>query len=455
MTAVLKSEGFAVAKKVCSYAQLLNYLNITSNPEQLLYSRPVKNWKDPTVVTLRLVIYSILDVLLYSVGEDTAPKIPFLELYFDGHISLGKPHRIVSTCNLDVEKFPFDTQTCRLTIGPYLHRGSPGKVEEGVLKQEANQIRRREGKCGCIEVLIGESMLQLKNGNFWVWRSGIPQRYTQVVLGAKSFMSITAKSISTGKETLIVHFDALSIKSLLMMMAVLTMLMTVMEVATSLMIHIQRRPMLYIFNFILPSAFMLLLDILSFFIPEASGEKLGFKITVILGFSVLLLILNDILPTTSTIPLIAIFCIAILGVMLLSLLEIVLLMYLRQIKIIKPIPHILKKCMVIFQPSNSHCSIDDCEKNTHSVHDPLASFMQTLEVRNSKPIPGETDNSEWLKKAVKETIALRRNLEQQKKEKEVATEWQMMLASLENILFYSYLLLVLIFTVFIGVKWLT
>nr|XP_014345289.1 PREDICTED: 5-hydroxytryptamine receptor 3A-like [Latimeria chalumnae] len=417
--------GFAVAKKVCSYAQLLNYLNITSNPEQLLYSRPVKNWKDPTVVTLRLVIYSILDVLLYSVGEDTAPKIPFLELYFDGHISLGKPHRIVSTCNLDVEKFPFDTQTCRLTIGPYLHR-----VEEiTMLTKENSSVLTQQSKANLITVE------EWKFLGLEVWN--------------------TSEIYTGGKETLIVHFDALSIKSLLMMMAVLTMLMTVMEVATSLMIHIQRRPMLYIFNFILPSAFMLLLDILSFFIPEASGEKLGFKITVILGFSVLLLILNDILPTTSTIPLIAIFCIAILGVMLLSLLEIVLLMYLRQIKIIKPIPHILKKCMVIFQPSNSHCSIDDCEKNTHSVHDPLASFMQTLEVRNSKPIPGETDNSEWLKKAVKETIALRRNLEQQKKEKEVATEWQMMLASLENILFYSYLLLVLIFTVFIGVKWLT
>ncbi len=40
------------------------------------------------------------------------------------------------------------------------------------------------------------------------------------------------------------------------------------------------------------------LDLASFFIPDR-GEKLCFKVTVLLGISVLLLILNDILPSKS------------------------------------------------------------------------------------------------------------------------------------------------------------
>lgn len=51
-------------------------------------------------------------------------------------------------------------------------------------------------------------------------------------------------------------------------------------------------------NFIVPLFYLLVLDLASFFISEARGEKLGFKITILLSISVLLLILKDILPST-------------------------------------------------------------------------------------------------------------------------------------------------------------
>lgn len=56
--------------------------------------------------------------------------------------------------------------------------------------------------------------------------------------------------------------------------------------------------MLYVINLILPLFYLLILDLASFFISESSGEKLGFKVTILLSISVLLLILNDILPST-------------------------------------------------------------------------------------------------------------------------------------------------------------
>lgn len=61
----------------------------------------------------------------------------------------------------------------------------------------------------------------------------------------------------------------------------------------------KRRPLLYVINFLLPILFFLSLDLASSFIADHRGEKLGFKVTVLLAISVLLLILNDILPSMS------------------------------------------------------------------------------------------------------------------------------------------------------------
>lgn len=61
----------------------------------------------------------------------------------------------------------------------------------------------------------------------------------------------------------------------------------------------KRRPLLHVINLLLPVLFFLTLDLASFFIADYRGEKLGFKVTVLLAISVLLLILNEILPSMS------------------------------------------------------------------------------------------------------------------------------------------------------------
>ncbi|MGH0129238.1 UNVERIFIED_CONTAM: hypothetical protein FKN15_024698 [Acipenser sinensis] len=67
-------------------------------------------------------------------------------------------------------------------------------------------------------------------------------------------------------------------------------------------VSLERKFMLYVLNLLVPAAFLLILDLASYFIPEPSGEKLGFKITVILGFSVLQLLLSGILPSNGSMP---------------------------------------------------------------------------------------------------------------------------------------------------------
>lgn len=61
----------------------------------------------------------------------------------------------------------------------------------------------------------------------------------------------------------------------------------------------KRRPLLHVINFLLPILFFLSLDLSSFFISDHRSEKLGFKVTILLAISVLLLILNEILPAMS------------------------------------------------------------------------------------------------------------------------------------------------------------
>lgn len=64
----------------------------------------------------------------------------------------------------------------------------------------------------------------------------------------------------------------------------------------------ERRPILFVLNLILPTCALYLLDMAVLFGPSALEEKISFQIAIILGSSMLAVILNDILPTSSNKP---------------------------------------------------------------------------------------------------------------------------------------------------------
>uniref|UniRef100_A0A8C7WPG4 5-hydroxytryptamine receptor 3A n=1 Tax=Oryzias sinensis TaxID=183150 RepID=A0A8C7WPG4_9TELE len=85
---------------------------------------------------------------------------------------------------------------------------------------------------------------------------------------------------------------------------------------------IRRRPVLYVVNLLIPSSFLMLIDILSFYLPPHSVDRASFKMTLILGYTVFLLIMNDLLPSTANgTPLIGIYFSVCLALMVISLLE--------------------------------------------------------------------------------------------------------------------------------------
>ena len=64
-------------------------------------------------------------------------------------------------------------------------------------------------------------------------------------------------------------------------------------------LHLQRKPRYYLINVVAPCVLMSLLAMLVFYLPPDSGEKVSLGITVLLSFSVFLLLVADNVPKTS------------------------------------------------------------------------------------------------------------------------------------------------------------
>lgn len=61
---------------------------------------------------------------------------------------------------------------------------------------------------------------------------------------------------------------------------------------------LRRKPINYVVNLLIPSCFLVTIDIFSFLLPPHSVDRSSFKMTLILGYTVFLLIMNDLLPVT-------------------------------------------------------------------------------------------------------------------------------------------------------------
>ncbi|XP_038592501.1 5-hydroxytryptamine receptor 3A-like [Micropterus salmoides] len=253
----------------CGYQDVLNYLNLTKNNDLYTMARPVINYTTTTNVYLQMLVHSILDVKetdqtfvpyiwIYMAWQnehiywkpedfcglssmsvpidrlwrpditieemtemDKAPPSPYIRIFWNGWVVRLNDMVLVSTCKMQVYKFPFDIQSCNISFKSAIH-----------------------------------------------------------------------------------HVSQISMK---------------------------RRSLLYVVNFLLPVLFFLCLDLSSFLISDRGGEKLSFKVTVLLAVTVLQLILNEILPSSSNrIPLIATYCIGSFALMMLSLLETILVMHLME-----------------------------------------------------------------------------------------------------------------------------
>ena len=72
---------------------------------------------------------------------------------------------------------------------------------------------------------------------------------------------------------------------------------------------LRRRTLYYLFNIIFPCLWLTILSLLGFWLPPDSGEKITLGITVLLAFSVFMLLIAENMPATSEfVPLIGKTC---------------------------------------------------------------------------------------------------------------------------------------------------
>ncbi|XP_027547631.1 5-hydroxytryptamine receptor 3A-like [Neopelma chrysocephalum] len=278
-------------KNLCTYYDIVDYLNISSHDKLRTYILPKTNLKEPMEVKLDFTLMAILSVVeklqtvsFYFVLNlewknplatwnpqdfcnisqvilplDTywSPPIFILErvdrqnsdmnymvLTYNGSFNSTQPFQVTLTCSLIILKFPFDTQTCNLSVASYLYTA----VTDLVMKT------RRTAS----ESMKDSQSFFLTDGEWKFTNLSIVER-TEIM--------------DDGGFSVITY-----------------------------MISIKRRPTLYILNLILPTCALYLMDMAVLFGPSSLEEKINFQIAIILGSSMLAVILNNSLPTSSNKP---------------------------------------------------------------------------------------------------------------------------------------------------------
>ncbi|XP_075701814.1 5-hydroxytryptamine receptor 3C-like [Rhinoderma darwinii] len=217
-------------------------------------------------ITVPLSHLWLPDLYFYEqVVEDLSPWMRYANLTHEGMITAVKPTRLTSTCVLDFYYFPFDIQKCSISLVSSMH------LENSmVLKTLKNSSEIHE-----------ESMKYFVDNGEW--------HLLEVLVEEKKL-----------------HGYSWLIYSVVM----------------------QRQSSLYVLALILPSLSLLVLDLLCHYIPKLYIEKINFKVTVLLGLSVLLLMLNDFLPASSDdAPIIVIFLIGTMTSITAGILENIFVMY--------------------------------------------------------------------------------------------------------------------------------
>ncbi|XP_075693052.1 5-hydroxytryptamine receptor 3A-like isoform X2 [Rhinoderma darwinii] len=443
---------------ICSFFDLAQ--NLTNNediPGPAV--RPVKDWRTPTTVYIDLSLYTVVsldtslqslttynwflmewqnefinwdpedfcgmdkivipgqnlwlpDLYVYEMteGSDNSPVIPYFFISSDGFITDSKPLRIVSTCNLDIYKFPFDKQICNLTFGSYTHT-----VKDIIMLPKLNSS----------EVNLNSQNVFVSKGDWALLDISVTN--TTLVSEGEGYSQVIFK------------------------------------------ISIKRAPVVYIINLIIPSCFLVLLDIVSMFIQMGTGERLGFKITVVLGFSVLLLILNDMLPNSDNPPVLGIFCCVCLAVMVVSTIGSIITSYMLMLSESQPIVpawikvwimrHLArvlrfkvkhpKKNMVPIKGEGSASILDGTDDGKKEI--------KTPDLREKKDLQKGKDSLEvkLLKRLLVEILQIHQELSLSKAMHDGKSEWYTAALVVDRLVLILYLVIVIVMFAVVISAWIT
>nr|XP_004666517.2 5-hydroxytryptamine receptor 3B [Jaculus jaculus] len=249
--------------------------------------RPVHNWTEATTVYLDLSVHAVLDVDVqnqklktsvwyHEVWNDEflswnssmfdeireislplsaiwapdiiinefmdierSPDLPYVYVNSSGAIRNSKPIQVVSACSLQTYAFPFDIQNCSLTFNSILHT-----VED----IDLSFLRNREDIRYHKKAFLNDSEWQLLS---------VTSAYSILQSGAGDFAQI--------------QFNVV----------------------------IRRRPLAYVVSLLIPSIFLMLVDLGSFYLPPNCRARIVFKTSVLVGYTVFRVNMSDEVPRTA------------------------------------------------------------------------------------------------------------------------------------------------------------
>lgn len=161
-------------------------------------------------------------------------------VFFDGTIMWSFGGNLHTLCDLDMSHYPFDLQTCRLEFVNWAYTGDAVQLVNG-----------------SDTIAIGGNAHN--SHGLWQIDSSFVEvgYYTHV-----DFPSATYSKITFG-------------------------------------IRLRRKWYYYVLNLLIPACFLVVMTLSVFWLPAESGEKVSLGITVLLSFSVLLLVIMDSTPRNS------------------------------------------------------------------------------------------------------------------------------------------------------------
>ncbi|XP_077144430.1 5-hydroxytryptamine receptor 3A-like [Ranitomeya variabilis] len=442
---------FAVTcgQDVCSYYNVTDSISNDGMSLQLVSIRSVKDWREPTIVKVDMTFRGVLemdeklqimttlmdfemiwenqfifwnpedfcginrilipegsvwipDINISEITEDDSLDVLYMQLYHNGTIRRTKTLKVVTTCPLDLYNFPFDTQKCNLTFGT-----SMNPVSDVLLVPSSS------------DVLVTLTSMQEFAKSEW------------------DLKKINVFHVNVSKSG---------------------------EVWSKVIyqILIRRAPVLYVINLIIPACLLVLVDVASMFIPMEGGERLGFKITVVLGFSVLLLILNDFLPNTDNPPILGVFCMVCLLIMIISIIDSIFISYMLYLSAVRPeVPKWLKlwvlKRLAFVLRISTHQELTDSA--THAANnkamDESPAAQESEAETNRQLVKNSKDSPEikLLKRLLLELLMVRRHLIVSKKEETAKSEWHLVAFVLDRFILILYLIIVAIIAVIVVLVW--
>ncbi|KAM4827873.1 5-hydroxytryptamine receptor 3B isoform 2-T3 [Thomomys bottae] len=255
--------------------------------------RPVHNWAEATTIYLDLLVHAILDVVWNDeflswnsskfdeikeislplsaiwapdiiinefVDIERSPDLPYVYINSSGTIKNSKPIQVVSACSLQTYTFPFDVQNCSFTFNSILH--TVEDIDLGLLRH-------------------GEDMKHDKKAflNDSEWE----------LLAVSSTYSILHTNTGDFAQ---IQFNVV----------------------------IRRCPLAYVVSLLIPSIFLMLVDLGSFYLPPNCRARIVFKTNVLVGYTVFRVNMSDEVPkSTGSISLIGVFFTVCMALLVLSL----------------------------------------------------------------------------------------------------------------------------------------